>query len=349
MSQFWQNLHARLQPAVPNERTRRARVEVIERLLLDRVDAEARRAPVGREHHRVADALAHEARAALAFVQPAVARAQVALDAAVVEHVPPAAGIVAHRLDRSAALGHRRTSRPCSARRATSRLPEVAAAARPCASARRGSRAGRAAAPTPAAGTSRACAPYSRMHAVDARAAACASGLASSPPRTRLVAATSSETSIDVVVELVARERREARVAERGGDARSRATSSPSGRRALERCRCSRAARPRCRSVTKVAPGSRSQRRRRDGASAGRRAPSPIAARAIASSTRAAGQRSASARSVRERERRVADDARAVARGVAGVAQVEELRRRARGAARTASRPLTGVAPHACS
>ena len=39
------------------------------------------------------DALAHEARAALAFVQPAVARAQVALDAPVVEHVPPASGI----------------------------------------------------------------------------------------------------------------------------------------------------------------------------------------------------------------------------------------------------------------
>ena len=38
----------------------------------------------------VADALAHEAGAALAFVQAAVARAQVALDAAVVEQVPVA-------------------------------------------------------------------------------------------------------------------------------------------------------------------------------------------------------------------------------------------------------------------
>jgi hypothetical protein len=68
-----------------------AREEVVERLLLDRVDAEARAASVGGEHHRVADALAHEAHAALALVQPAVARTQVALDAAIVEPVPPAA------------------------------------------------------------------------------------------------------------------------------------------------------------------------------------------------------------------------------------------------------------------
>src|SRR5437016_7507707 len=69
---------------------------MIERLLFDRIDAEARRASVGREHHRVAFALAHEARAALALVQAAVARTQVALDAAVVEPMPPAAGMIAH-------------------------------------------------------------------------------------------------------------------------------------------------------------------------------------------------------------------------------------------------------------
>ena len=54
MSQFWQNLHARLQPAVPNESTLEPGIEVIERLLLDRIDAEARRAAVRRQHHRVA-------------------------------------------------------------------------------------------------------------------------------------------------------------------------------------------------------------------------------------------------------------------------------------------------------
>ena len=77
---------------------RRAGIEMIERLLLDRIDAEARRAAVGGQHHRIRFALAHEAHAALALVQPAVARAQVALDAAIVEAVPPAAREVAHRV-----------------------------------------------------------------------------------------------------------------------------------------------------------------------------------------------------------------------------------------------------------
>jgi hypothetical protein len=68
----------------------RARMEVIERLLFDRIDAESRGATIGREDHRFAFALAHKTQPALAVVQPAVARAQVALDAAVVEPVPPA-------------------------------------------------------------------------------------------------------------------------------------------------------------------------------------------------------------------------------------------------------------------
>ena len=68
----------------------RARKEVIQRLFLDRVDAEARAATVCRQRHRIAGASAHEAHAALTFVQTAVARAQVALDAAVLEPVPPA-------------------------------------------------------------------------------------------------------------------------------------------------------------------------------------------------------------------------------------------------------------------
>ena len=99
---------------------------MIERLLLDRIDAEARRAAVGGEHHRVAVALAHEAGAALALVQPAVARTQVALDAPVVEPVPPAAGMVAHALaslrrgTRSRSTWSRR-----SARTRISRAPEV--------------------------------------------------------------------------------------------------------------------------------------------------------------------------------------------------------------------------------
>jgi hypothetical protein len=80
---------------VPNDSTDDAGIEVVERLLLDRIDAEPGRAPVRGEHHRVAFALAHEAGAALAFVQPAVARAEVALDAAVGQALPPSAGVVA--------------------------------------------------------------------------------------------------------------------------------------------------------------------------------------------------------------------------------------------------------------
>ena len=61
---------------------RRAGQEVRERLLLDRVDAEARGAAVGGEDDPVALPGAHEAQAALALVQLAQARADVALDAA---------------------------------------------------------------------------------------------------------------------------------------------------------------------------------------------------------------------------------------------------------------------------
>ena len=70
-----------------------AGVEMVERLLLDRVDAETGRSAIRGEHHAPAFHGAHEARAALAFVQPAVARTEVALDAAVRERVPPAGGI----------------------------------------------------------------------------------------------------------------------------------------------------------------------------------------------------------------------------------------------------------------
>ena len=65
-----------------------AGVEMVERLLLDWVDAEARGAPVGGEHNLIIGAAAHETCAALSFVQFAVARAQVALDAPVIQQVP---------------------------------------------------------------------------------------------------------------------------------------------------------------------------------------------------------------------------------------------------------------------
>ena len=88
MSQFWQNLHVRLQPAVPNESTRRARQKMVQRLLLDRVDAEARGAAIGGEQDFVALARAHEAEAALAVMELAVSGTEVALDAAVGKPMP---------------------------------------------------------------------------------------------------------------------------------------------------------------------------------------------------------------------------------------------------------------------
>src|SRR5437867_4060671 len=65
------------------------RIEMIQRLLFHRVDAEARTATIGGEQHLAALHAAHETGAALAFVQLAVARAQITLDAVIVQFVPP--------------------------------------------------------------------------------------------------------------------------------------------------------------------------------------------------------------------------------------------------------------------
>jgi hypothetical protein len=67
---------------------------VIQGFLLDRVDAKSGRTAVSSQHHLVAGPLAHKARSALAFVQAAVAWTQVALDAAVVDFVPPTGRVV---------------------------------------------------------------------------------------------------------------------------------------------------------------------------------------------------------------------------------------------------------------
>ena len=72
MSQFWQNLQERLQPSVPNDRTGDPGQEMIERLLLDRVDAEAARAAVGRQHDLAA--LAARARSRAPAALPAECR-----------------------------------------------------------------------------------------------------------------------------------------------------------------------------------------------------------------------------------------------------------------------------------
>src|SRR4051794_10425551 len=58
-------------------------VEVVERLLLDGVDAEAGRAPVARQDDAAIARLPHKTKAALALMQLTEARAKVALEAAV--------------------------------------------------------------------------------------------------------------------------------------------------------------------------------------------------------------------------------------------------------------------------
>src|SRR5262249_40676 len=74
---------------------RRAGEKVIERLLLDRMDAKARGGAV-RGQAELRRWRAQEAKAALGFVQRARGRAQVALDAAVLQSMPVAAR---HALD----------------------------------------------------------------------------------------------------------------------------------------------------------------------------------------------------------------------------------------------------------
>src|SRR5436190_13971948 len=64
---------------------------VVQWLLLYWIDTEPRGAAVRREHDPVVLPATHEAQAALAFVKPAIARADIALDAPVFEPVPIAA------------------------------------------------------------------------------------------------------------------------------------------------------------------------------------------------------------------------------------------------------------------
>ena len=56
---------------------------MIERLFFDGINAETGRTAIRRQHHLIADTPAYEACAALTFMQLAVARTEVALDAAI--------------------------------------------------------------------------------------------------------------------------------------------------------------------------------------------------------------------------------------------------------------------------
>ena len=70
---------------------------MVERFLLDRVDTEATRAPVRRQHDPVTLTRAHEAEASLAFAQLARPGTHVTLDAAVFQAMPMPRRDDAHR------------------------------------------------------------------------------------------------------------------------------------------------------------------------------------------------------------------------------------------------------------
>src|SRR5512146_993457 len=72
----------------PEGQDRTAGEEVVEWLLLDRIDAEAARAAIAEELDATRLDTAHEAQAALPFVHPAGARAHVALHPAIRQQVP---------------------------------------------------------------------------------------------------------------------------------------------------------------------------------------------------------------------------------------------------------------------
>jgi hypothetical protein len=72
---------------------RRAGQEMIQRLLLDRIDAKAAGTPIRRQQHLVIAVGPHETEPALACVQPAIPRAQVALQPTIIKPVPVAGGL----------------------------------------------------------------------------------------------------------------------------------------------------------------------------------------------------------------------------------------------------------------
>jgi hypothetical protein len=67
---------------------RRSGQEMVERFLLDRVDAKAAGAAIGGQYNLLPVAGAHEAQAALAIVKPAEAWAEITLKTAVVRPMP---------------------------------------------------------------------------------------------------------------------------------------------------------------------------------------------------------------------------------------------------------------------
>src|SRR5687767_14913057 len=93
---------------------RRAWQVVVERLLLDRIEAEPGGPPVGGQHDLVVLATAHEAQPALALVELAQPRAHIALNAAIPEPMPIAAGNALQALGFDHGQDHTQGSREAS-------------------------------------------------------------------------------------------------------------------------------------------------------------------------------------------------------------------------------------------
>src|SRR3546814_9106871 len=108
--------------------------EVVQRLLLDRVDAEPAGASVGGQYDRVVLPGPHEAQAARTLLQPAEAWAHLALHPPVVEHPPMLRrddrprrlyGLVARHLDDLLGSGPPLPGNPARSEEHTSALPSL--------------------------------------------------------------------------------------------------------------------------------------------------------------------------------------------------------------------------------
>jgi hypothetical protein len=71
---------------------------MIERLFLDRIDAKSGRTPVGGEHDLLVLPGAHKAQPALALVQLAITRANIALHASIRQSMPIASWVSRNQL-----------------------------------------------------------------------------------------------------------------------------------------------------------------------------------------------------------------------------------------------------------
>ena len=95
----------------------RSRQKVIERFFFDRVDANATGAAIGGQHHPIALARTHEAERTLAFMQPAEAGTEIALNSAIGEFVPISAKMTGEHFRHGSASGSMRANSDTFGRR----------------------------------------------------------------------------------------------------------------------------------------------------------------------------------------------------------------------------------------